>query len=382
MKKTVTELRLPALEVQQTSRRKLYSFAVDGKHLHLFAAVSRLHRNQEARLGGYQRPEAMAHVAGIRSYLESEDPMLPNAIVVAFDSRVRFKPSQRGSAGAYSRSGELVIPVDTTWSEVQKPGWIVDGQQRSAAVRDALVSRFPICVTAFITDNVIEQRTQFILVNSTKPLPKGLVYELLPVTEGTLPKQLRGRRFPARLLERLNHSADSPLRHLINTPTAVEGVIKDNSVLKMLENSISDGALYHLRDPMSGAGDMDAMLKIVKSFWTAVRIVFPDAWGLPPRRSRLMHGVGIVSLGYVMDAISDCFLPGRFPTVEEFADDLAELQPVCRWTSGVWNFGSIERRWNDLQNTPRDIQLLTDHLLFEYRRRVLKPKGRLQLVNS
>jgi hypothetical protein len=69
MKKTVTELRLPALEVQQTSRRKLYSFAVDGKHLHLFAAVSRLHRNQEARLGGYQRPEAMAHVAGIRSYL-------------------------------------------------------------------------------------------------------------------------------------------------------------------------------------------------------------------------------------------------------------------------------------------------------------------------
>jgi hypothetical protein len=209
-----------------------------------------------------------------------------------------------------------------------------------------------------------------------------LVYELLPVTEGTLPKQLRGRRFPARLLERLNHSADSPLRHLINTPTAVEGVIKDNSVLKMLENSISDGALYHLRDPMSGLGDIDAMLRIVKSFWTAVRIVFPDAWGLPPRRSRLMHGVGIVSLGYVMDAISDRFLPERFPKTEEFADDLARLRPICRWTSGVWNFGSLERRWNDLQNTPRDIQLLTDHLLFEYRRRVVAPQVQLQLVNS
>ena len=25
------------------------------------------------------------------------------------------------------------------------------------------------------------------------------------------------------------------------------------------------------------------------------------------------------------------------------------------------------RRWNDLQNTPRDIQLLTDHLINEYR---------------
>ena len=382
MKKTISELRLPALEVQQTRRRKLYSFAVDGKRLHLFAAVSRLHRNQEAQIGGYQRPEVIAHVAGIRSYLESEDPMLPNAIVVAFDSRVHFEPSRPVSANGYSRSGELVIPIDTNWSEARKPGWIVDGQQRSAAVRDALVSKFPICVTAFITDSLVEQRTQFILVNSTKPLPKGLVYELLPVTEGTLPKHLRGRRFPAKLLERLNHAADSPLRQLINTPTTVEGVIKDNSVLKMLENSITDGALYHLRDPRSGVGDMDAMLTVVKSFWEAVRWVFSDAWGLPPRRSRLMHGVGVVSLGYVMDAISDRFLPERFPTTEEYASDLAKLEPICRWTSGTWHFGSTERRWNDLQNTPRDIQLLSDHLLIEYRRRVLQPRARLKVVSS
>jgi hypothetical protein len=159
-------------------------------------------------------------------------------------------------------------------------------------------------------------------------------------------------------------------------------VIKDNSVLKMLENSISDGALYHLRDPSSGVGDIDAMLRILKSYWAAVSVVFPDAWGLSPRRSRLMHGVGIVSLGYVMDAISDRFLPERFPTTEEFAGDLARLRPVCRWTSGVWKLGSVERRWNDLQNTPRDIQLLTDHLLFEYRKRVLRPRVQLQLVNS
>ena len=31
-----------------------------------------------------------------------------------------------------------------------------------------------------------EQTEQFILVNSTKPLPKGLIYELLPGTEATL----------------------------------------------------------------------------------------------------------------------------------------------------------------------------------------------------
>lgn len=371
MKKT--ELRLPAIEVRQTRRRKLYTFAIDGKLLPRVAAVSRLHRDGDAQLGGYQRPEVLSHIAGIRSYLESGDPMLPNSIVVAFDSRVRFESAVEAGGGGYSRTGELVIPLEHSWSDPEKPGWIVDGQQRTAAVREATIRRFPICVTAFITNSPAEQRTQFILVNSTKPLPKGLVYELLPATEGTLPRQFRFRRFPARLVERLNHDPRSPLRHLIHTPTSPEGVIKDNSILKMLENSLTDGALYNLRDARTGTGDLDAMLMVLKDFWEAVHWVFDQAWGLPPRRSRLMHGVGIVSMGFVMDAIADRFLPDRFPTREEFADELRDLAPICRWTDGYWEFKTGRRKWNELQNTPRDIQLLADHLLEQYRRLMLKP---------
>src|SRR5207248_6721908 len=132
-------------------------------------------------------------------------------------------------ADQYVRPGTLVIPVDDDRPDDEHPGWIVDGQQRTAAIRQARVTSFPMCVTAFITESDVEQRTQFILVNSTKPLPKGLIYELLPSTEGTLPRQLRSRRFPARLLERLNHDPDSPVWHKISTPTMPEGVIKDNS---------------------------------------------------------------------------------------------------------------------------------------------------------
>jgi DGQHR domain-containing protein len=383
MKTKATQyLRLPAIEVRQTRRRRLYTFAVDGKLLSEFAAVSRLHRTPDAGLGGYQRPEVLSHITGIRNYLESKDPVLPNAIVVAFDRRVRFKPFSSRPSNDYSTSGQLIIPIDPGWTEAQKPGWIVDGQQRSAAVREADLRCFPLCVTAFISASYVEQRTQFILVNSTKPLPKGLVYELLPATEGTLPRQFRSRRFPARILERLNHASDSPLYHRISTPTMPEGVIKDNSILKMLENSLSDGALYDLRDPMTGTGDIDRMFQVVKAFWEAVQSVFPTAFGKPPRRSRLMHGVGVVSLGLVMDAIADRFLPERFPTRAEFAKDLSHLESICHWTSGSWAFGTVQRRWNDLQNTPRDIQLLADYLLTEYRRRVLQPRERIRVVTG
>ena len=130
--------------------------------------------------------------------------MVPNAIVLAFDSRVRFEPAKGTSPTDYSRPGITVIPLEENLSDERKPGFIVDGQQRLAAIREAAIERFPICVTAFITNDVSQQTEQFILVNSTKPLPKGLIYELLPRTTAQLPTLLNRRRLPAQLLERLN----------------------------------------------------------------------------------------------------------------------------------------------------------------------------------
>ena len=84
-------------------------------------------------------------------------------------------------------------------------------------------------------------------------------------------------------------------------------------MLKMLENSLSDGALYTFRDPATGAGDDDTMMSLLIDFWSAVREVFADAWDKPPRQSRLMHGVGIVSLGFLMDAIFDRYSREQHP---------------------------------------------------------------------
>jgi DGQHR domain-containing protein len=367
--------------VRQGANRTLYSFAVDGKQLPLFATVSRVHRDQDAGICGYQRPEVLSHIASIRRYLESDDPMIPNALVVAFDKRVSFEPSNSRVNGGPVRQGTLTIPISDNTPDEDKPGWVVDGQQRCAAIREARIDSFPICVTAFITDSDADQRSQFILVNSTKPLPKGLIHELLPSTTGTLPTTLQLRRFPAALVERLNYDSGSPLEKLIHTPTTPEGVIKDNSILRMIENSLTDGALYQFRDATNGEGDTDAMLWLLKHYWTAVRDTFPEAWALPPRRSRLMHGVGIVGMGFVMDAIVDRYRQTRIPTAEDFRSDLAEIKEVCRWTDGWWEFGpQYLRRWNELQNTPRDIQLLTNFLLWAYKSRLSASQGPVRIA--
>lgn len=359
-------LRLPAIEVRQSADRVLYTFAVDAKLVPSFATISRIRRTEDGGLSGYQRPEVLAHIEEIKAYVESESALIPNAVVIAFDSRVTFEP-HRGPSAPYARMGTLVIPVDPSLPEEKRPGFIVDGQQRLAAIRDAEVASFPLCVSAFITDDVREQTEQFILVNSTKPLPKGLIYELLPGTESTLPTLLQRRRLPARLVTRMNQDEGSPLRGMIHTITNPGGKIKDNSILRMIENSLSDGVLYRVR---AGAGtdDAEAMLEVLYSFWRAVARVFPDAWSLPAKRSRLIHGAGIVSMGFVMDAIAERHRSKGFPKEKMFARDLEPLVPFCRWTDGIWDFGpGQQRKWNEIQNTTKDIQLLSNYLIVQYK---------------
>lgn len=360
------ELIVPAIEIIQGRRRRVFAFPVDGKLLNRFASVTRIARSESKGISGYQRPEVLSHIGQIRKYLESPDAMLPNAIVVAFDRSVRFKTRPGQDADKCGRAGSLHIPLPAEGQPT--PGLIVDGQQRSAALRDAQVSRFPVFVVGFIAEDEAEQREQFLLVNSTKPLPKGLLYELLPSIDAPLPDALARRRFPATLLERLNHDSDSPFRGMISTPTAPQGVVKDNSILRMLDNSMSDGALFRFRNAGSEGGDIGLMLDLLKNYWAAVSEAYPDAWGKPPKRSRLMHGAGIVAMGFLMDAIADQHRAKKTPTVSQFRGPLVEIAPQLRWCDGYWDFGAGNHiKWCDLQNTSRHIQLLTDHILSLYR---------------
>lgn len=357
---------VPATEIRQSKGRKIYSFVVDGKQIQSFATISRLKRGKDAKLDGYQRPEVLSHIDEIRTYLEGPSPMLPNGIVLAFNSSVKFQPATSTRLNTpYSQVGTLTIPTPRNATD-PKPGFIVDGQQRVAAIRDAQIRQFPLVVTAFITDDISKQTEQFILVNSTKPLPKGLLYELLPYTEARLPTQLHKRRLSARLLESLNHVKKSPLRGRIQTPTTPQGIIKDNSILRMLDQSLSDGVLFRLRKA-GGDANMPLMADVLMEFWGAVQEVFNSAWDLPPRKSRLMHGAGIISVGNLMDHVGiPAHLPHSRQLKDFFVENLSIIAPVCAWTEGTWRLSSGERKWNDLQNTRQDVATLTDYLQREY----------------
>ena len=103
--------------------------------------------------------------------------------------------------------------------------------------------------------------------------------------------------------------------------------------------------------------------------------VFPTPGAKRHGASRLMHGVGILSLGFLMDAIADRYAHLFQPRCRGLRTRPSRSRGFAQWTEGDWQFDPTQhRRWNDLQNTPRDIQLLTNYLLDAYRANVRPPR--------
>jgi DGQHR domain-containing protein len=184
----------------------------------------------------------------------------------------------------------------------------VDGQQRALALSRVRRRDFPVAVTAFVADSVSLQRDQFIRVNNTRPLPRGLVTELLPEVDSPLPPRLALRKAPSALCDVLNTDERSPLCGMIkrsSTPkdNNAKAVITDTGVVAMIHESLtnSSGCLYPYRDVARNETDFDGIVDALTTYWAAVRDTFPEAWGKPPKRSRLMHGAGIRAMGRLMD---------------------------------------------------------------------------------
>jgi len=373
MKKNISnnEIVIRALRTQQGDGLSVYAFFVKGGDIVRVADISRIERSDTEQLKGFQRTEIKNHVKGIMDYLNHGNVLFPNAIILAMSPEVTFRAS-RGTKPtgdeSIAESGTLTIPI---YKEGNRVAWIVDGQQRSIALSQVKNQDIPVPVIGFVSDSVEVQREQFILVNKAKPLPGRLINELLPETNGMiLPKDLSSRKVPSELCNLLTQDKASPLYKLIkrvsDDKSNSTSVITDTAVITMIRNSLNNplGALSQFRSANGKDGvDLEGMYRVLCTYWSAVRDVFPDAWAKDPRKSRLMHSTGILAMGVLMDRIY-ARLSGVDEDYKSIKRELERIAPSCRWTSGTWDL--ISTPWNEIQNTPKDIKKLQDVLIRTY----------------
>ncbi len=357
----MTKIRLLHYDVlmpRQSEALLVFTFATSAADVARFACIERAGRDEAGTLYGFQRPQIANHIREIRDYLEKPNAILPNPIVVAFTGAATLEPLFPLNGDSDGRFGRLTIDVSNG-----PPGWIVDGQQRFTALRELRGREFELLVSGFICDSLEELQKQFILINNTRPLPKSLVYELLPQVSD-LPPRLSNRSQAALMTEALNYRPGSSLRGLIRQHTNPKGVIRDTVVQRVIMNSLTDGALRLYADDNGALLDKGSQL--ISEFFHAVRYVFADDWeGKTPKTSRLVHGAGIIAMGYVMEALH--VITGAEER-DAFARGLCHLKGRTAWTSGEWVFGEERRPWNGLQNVSSDIRHLSLYLVQELKR--------------
>ncbi len=358
------------LLVRQSEGVPIYLFALTADELDKIAEISRVSRDESGELIGYQRPEVRKHVDAIVDYLDSEEPVFPNAIILSLSSRCRFTRSRGPNVDdGVVAAGSLEIPVPG--SGEPRPAWIVDGQQRTLALQRARNRAFPVPVAAFVADTVEVQRDQFVRINSAKPLPAGLVTELLPKIAAPINPHLAMRRIPSALVDQLNQQASSPFAGLIkrssmSTEDRRQAVITDTSLVKALEEALQSpsSCLFPYRNIATGETDVDGIWAVLLAYWNGVRDTFPNAWGLPATKSRLMHGVGIRSMSRLMDRVMSTIDPTADDATARVCTELELIADQCAWTEGRWEDLGIG--WNQLQNVPRDIKVLSNFLIRSY----------------
>lgn len=332
-----------AICAAQSDEHVVLSFAARAADVLRFATIDRIGRDAQGELSGFQRPQVAAHIREIRDYLEKPNSVLPNPIVVAFTERVSVERLDDGIAR---------LSIDMY---AGAPGLVVDGQQRLSALVE--VDRdFEVFVSALICRDEAELRRQFVLINNTKPLPKSLIYELLPTVDD-LPARLSRRSTAADITARLNFENTS-LKGRIKQHTMPEGMIADTVVQKVIMESLTNGVL---RETIKGARGLERSVRLVSNFFEAVKQVFAADWhGHTPATSRLLHGAGIQAMGDVMEVLA---ARADARSVEAFRDGLDCLRGKTAWTSGEWNFNGEVRRWKSLQNINRDVALLKHYLV-------------------
>lgn len=348
--------RFKAIRASQAPNHDVFSFAATPEQIWGFAEIERVGREQNGQLRGFQRHQIAPHIKEIRDYLRREDALLPNALIVAFIGGVKVKDEGNGIV-------EIEIKV-----KGDKPGFVVDGQQRLSALSGIDKPNFQVFVSALVCKDYNELRQQFVLINNTRPLPKTLIYELLPNVDG-LPERFTARKFAARIVDRLNFTYDSALNGEIRQHTNPQGTLSDTAMQKLVMNSASDGAIREFIK----LGDFEnRAYDFVNAFFSAVKSIFASEWiGMSPKTSRLRHGAGIVAMGFVMEYL---YFNQGATAKEDFEYNLTLLKEYTAWTSGQWKLApNDERPWNGIQNTPSDIDLLTNYLVRSMKRALRKP---------
>jgi DGQHR domain-containing protein len=291
--------RVTAFELKQRDHT-LYGFVLNSRKLGKVAYVTPRSRNNPTEVQRILKPD---RVKKITAYIDQENSLLPNAIVVDLDETVEIKPT--------ATPGQVTI---TFPSDTKKVAYVLDGQHRLEGFKDAK-SQFDLPVVALHNADEELRIKIFADINSLQvPVTKNTLYSLYQqIHEGD-----QERNEIMDTITSLNDSPNSPLLRKIK-------VFDDDS-----KTWINAAAMVRLLRPLtSDASLLDKTVAqrtaILKAYFEALKRLWPEAWGSSGHNLCTTLGFELL-LGVLPEAMARCDLNKGFQyTADNFQ---AMLKPL------------------------------------------------------
>jgi len=286
-------VRLPAICVKQKGAT-LYLTSITPRVLRQIADVD-VCDPARGRPDGYQRPREDSRCRQLARYIEQEDSILPNSLLLNIRpdgprSSFHSLPTDRGF-------GYLELPLE------RGAAWIVDGQHRNGAFEFTSEEYQDLPLPAVFIDGFdrVREATTFFVVNSKQKnvSPSLKYFDLMRFADKELRRWLEGpegdwKVRAGQLVERLNNDEDSPWYQRINL-TGARGTkrpVNLVSFITALQTVVQDRWFNTLPDARQ--------VELLKQFWNAVRVVWPQPWrSNKPREYVLLKSLGVYAMSHV-----------------------------------------------------------------------------------
>lgn len=274
-------IQIPTLQVIQNKITMLV-FVTTVKMIYERFDVSR--RIDDKKLG-YHRSFSKTRIKEIKNYINQEQGIMPNSILVNIDEG-KFN---------YQENNNLLILEDT-----DSLGLIIDGQHRVNGCYDANPD-FQLMVIATLGLSVKEQARLFITINKTqKGVPASLYLDLMNLLEGDIEdfdgEGVSAERRAREIAIRLNETDESPLYERIRTTGESGFGISLNEFVNQIRNYVKPktGKLANL--------GFEQQYKVFEIYFRCIKAVFLEQWDNPTS-----YILETVAFGGLMQAFDEIF---------------------------------------------------------------------------
>jgi len=333
-----------ALEVKQSSLDyNLYVFIADGKEISKQVGVRRMKWHKgKFKTEGFQRALDMTRVNEIGVYL-SKNPILPNALVVAFEEgTLQFVPLPGQRQNSAARFGHLTVRakyIDRDGELVPLPeseriGYVIDGQHRLKGIESCTLPEgsFPVIISAFHKVDARFQLGQFYALNQTVPISRALLALLRRELGLQLSPREAYKKAISDVCESLQSKPGSPFEpeKYVGSPI-YPGPLKITVVERMIETAIKSTNLrwkWKQDANLIPASDLQYIGQSLYVYWKGISELFPDYWGKKPKDQRLFCAIGLYTMIQFFDKVMENIDINSPHAVQEIKNKLAPIRDI------------------------------------------------------